>query len=301
MNDDPIECRAAVQLSPTATNEVLFLPIGLHAITPVAGGIGRPIKVKIDQGTAAAIEKQRAILAGKGKRPYFDFDHQDGAASFWPEAFIWRNGEGVIACGEWTRHGRESVEGKDYRAFSPVFHVDNKRGDPAAVMCKDDAGPNMGGLVNNPAFKDLPLWAKNAGESAQSTTNKEENKMTTEELAALRAKDQELERDEQDESNTAQRAAVKAEIRAGELEIEMSEIKASHEALQAKARKRQQDDARLAVREAVKRGAIAARDLPKQRMWESRLAADPKDQEILDSIPGNTAITGASNTSSGFG
>ena len=44
-----IECRAAIEISPTATNEILFLPIGLHAITPIAGGIGRPIKVKVDR------------------------------------------------------------------------------------------------------------------------------------------------------------------------------------------------------------------------------------------------------------
>jgi len=299
MNDDdtqPIECRAAVEISATSRNEVLFLPIGVHAITPVAGGIGRPIKVKVDASTADAIEAQRKIMAGKGKRPYFDFDHEDGAASFWPEGFAWRSGEGVIAKGEWTARGRKAVEGKDYRAFSPVFHVDNKRSDPAKVICMEHAAPNMGGLVNNPAFN-LPLWAKNAGESATSTnnpaaarlqeTNKEENKMTTEELAALRAKDQELERDEQDESTATKRAALHSEIRAGELEMELSEIKASNEALQGKVRKRQLDDARLAVREAVKRGAIAARDLPKQKMWETRIAADPRDKEILDSIPGN--------------
>jgi hypothetical protein len=297
MDDDtqPIECRAAVEISATSRNEVLFLPIGLHSITPVAGGIGRPIKVKVDSSTADAIEAQRKIMAGKGKRPYFDFDHEDGAASFWPEGFAWRNGEGVIAKGEWTARGRKAVEGKDYRAFSPVFHVDNKRSDPAKVICMEHAAPNMGGLVNNPAFN-LPLWAKNAGESATSTNNpiaarleanKEEKKMTNEELAALRAKDQELERDEQDESTATKRAALHSEIKAGELEMELSEIKARNEDLQAKVRKRQVDDARLAVREAVKRGAIAARDLPKQKMWETRIAADPKDKEILDSIPGN--------------
>jgi hypothetical protein len=292
---EPIECRAAVEISATSRNEVLFLPIGLHSITPVAGGIGRPIKVKVDASTADAIEQQRKIMAGKGKRPYFDFDHEDGAASFWPEGFAWRSGEGVIAKGEWTARGRKAVEGKDYRAFSPVFHVDNKRSDPAKVICMEHAAPNMGGLVNNPAFN-LPLWAKNAGAAGEINypnggeavrNNKEENKMNAEELAALRAKDQELERDEQDESTAAQRAAVKSEIKAAELEIEMAEIKARNDDLQAKVRKRQLDDARLAVRNAVKRGAIAARDLPKQKMWETRIAADPKDQEILDSIPGN--------------
>ena len=164
MNEDetqPIECRAAVEISPTTTNEILFLPIGLHAITPVSGGIGKPIKVKVDQAAAMEINSQFVGLMAKGKRPYFDFNHEDGPAAFWPTSFIWRSGEGVIATGEWSARGKRSVEGKDYRAFSPVFHVDNKRSDPATVVCKETADPNMGGLVNNPAFKDLPLWAKN--------------------------------------------------------------------------------------------------------------------------------------------
>src|SRR5580765_7201255 len=93
----PIECRAAVEISPTATNEILFLPIGLHAITPVNGGIGRPIKISVTAAAAEAIEAQRAKLRAKGKRPYFDFNHEDDAASFWPDSFHWRAGEGVIA------------------------------------------------------------------------------------------------------------------------------------------------------------------------------------------------------------
>src|SRR5580765_2521117 len=104
----PIECRAAIEISPTATNEILFLPIGLHAITPVSGGIGRAINVKVDQQSAVAMEKQRAALMAKGKRPYFDFNHGDDRAAFWPKSFIWRNGEGVIACGEWSQSGRNA-------------------------------------------------------------------------------------------------------------------------------------------------------------------------------------------------
>jgi len=188
---EPIECRAAVEISPTTTNEILFLPVGLHAITPVSGGIGRPIKVKVDQASASAIQKQLGLLMARHKRPYFDFNHEDGPASFWPEDFIWRSGEGIIAKGEWSRRGKTAVEGKDFRAFSPVFHVDNKRSDPAQVVCKETADPNMGGLVNNPAFDNLPLWAKNAESlgnppeppaktSAPAESNGEKEEMTSE-------------------------------------------------------------------------------------------------------------------------
>jgi hypothetical protein len=302
---EAIECRAAVEISPTATNEILFLPIGLHAITPVAGGIGRPIKVNVTAAAADAIEAQRARLRAKGKRPYFDFNHEDDAASFWPDSFHWRAGEGVIAKGEWTRRGREAVEGKDYRAFSPVFHVDNKRAEAARVICKEQADPNMGGLVNNPAFNNLPLWAKNAGASGGITT-KEKNKMTTEEIDALRSKQQELNARIQalradggdDETTSDKIVAAQAESKAIELEIEAAELRTSNEALQAKQRKRQHDDAVAAVREAVKRGALKARDIQTQRMWETRIAGNPKDAELLASFPGNPTITTPSHTSS---
>src|SRR6266446_3276784 len=251
MNEDEpqlLECRALVEISPplvsklsadaTTTNEILFLPIGLHAITPVSGGIGRPIKVKIDNNAASAIQKQHEVLMASGKRPYFDFNHEDGPASFWPEAFAWRTGEGVVAKGEWSARGKRAVEGKDFRAFSPVFHVDNKRAEAATVVCKETADPNMGGLVNNPAFKDLPLWAKNAEQLGtapeqpaitKGITKGEE--MKEEEIAALRAKQQELEakvdglnalvsKNDKDETATAKLTAAQAELKATELELE---------------------------------------------------------------------------------
>src|SRR5215831_2551535 len=118
-NSEAIECRAAVTLNRVARNEIVFLPVGLHAITPVQGGIGKPIKVLINAETAGAIEQQRAqIEARTDKRVYFDFNHEDGRASFWPTSFHWRASEGVVAKGEWSESGRKAVEGKDFRAFS---------------------------------------------------------------------------------------------------------------------------------------------------------------------------------------
>ena len=300
-----IECRAAVEISPTATNEILFLPVGMHEITPVMGGIGRPIKVKVDGNAASLMEKQRAGLVAKGKRPYFDFNHEDGPASFWPEMFTWRVGEGVIAKGEWTARGRNAVEGKDYRAFSPVFHVDNKRSDPATVVCKDTADPNMGGLVNNPAFKDLPLWAKNdeslvnAGATGDQPTEEEKEDMkNAEEIAALRAKqleqDKEIERlsalvsqNTEDENATNKLKAAQAESKALQLEIENEEIKARNTEQAEQIRKRNQRDAEDIVKRAVKRGAILARDIASQKRWEAEITANPSKASMLETIPGN--------------
>ena len=302
--ETPIECRAAVAISRTATNEITFLPAGLHAIRPVSGGIGRPIKVLVNPDSAQRIEEQRqAIAARTGKRPYFDFNHEDGAASFWPNSFEWRTGEGVVAKGEWTHSGRKAVDGKDFRAFSPVFHVDDKRKDPSYVVCCEEAGPNMGGLVNDPAFNALPLWAKNDGKpvnagaaSEPANTNQgDKTKMTTEEIAALRAKNLELEKEvdalkavaasNADDAVTENKlAAAEATVRANEAEIELQELKAQNEANLAALRKRSRADAKAAVQRAIKAGLIKPKDLAMQERWEIRAAAEPSFIAEIDAL-----------------
>jgi len=307
MNDDtqPIECRAAIEISPTATNEILFLPIGLHAITPVAGGIGRPIKVKIGPDSAQAIEKQRVALMASGKRPYFDFNHDDNRAAFWPKSFIWRNGEGVIASGEWSQSGKTAVEGKDFRAFSPVFHVDNKRAEAALVICKETADPNMGGLVNNPAFKDLPLWAKNAesigtpenGDNAET----KRKQMDTAELDALRSKHQELQRevdalkaraakDDTDANAVLTLNTRESELKAINLEIESAELKAQNERLQGEIRGVNKKNAEAAVKAAIQRGAILPKATQVQNDLINRATGDPSFLSVIAGMQGNTAI-----------
>ena|SRR5215471_1819902 len=299
-NNGAIECRAAVNLDRVSRNEIVFLPIGVHAITPVSGGIGKPIRVLVDAETAGAIEKQRAqIEARTDKRVYFDFNHEDGRASFWPLSFHWRASEGVVAKGEWSESGRKAVEGKDFRAFSPVFHVDDKRRDPSRVVCCETASPNMGGLVNDPAFSALPLWAKNAGNNEpepDKQKKEKEDKMKDEENAALRAKNEELQKkvDEltarvaaspDDDSAKNKLAAAEAELKAAALEIETAELKAKSNALAEQIHKRQKEDADAAVKAAVLDGRIMAKDIRTQEDWRVRITTDPDAKKLLDAIP----------------
>jgi hypothetical protein len=302
-----IECRAAVQISPIGSNEILFLPVGLHAITPVGGGIGKPIKVLVNADSAISIEQQRGeISARTGKRVYFDFNHEDGPASFWPSNFSWRSDEGVVAKGEWSASGKRAVEGRDFRAFSPVFHVDDKHKDPAKVVCCDQARPNMGGLVNDPAFSSLPLWAKNdgssvnAGDNGDNTTNKKENKKVEnppDELAALRAKNQELEAkmealqtvvatNDDDAVAKAQLAEVSAEQRCTAAEIQATEFRRKLEDAETIVRKRNKADAEAAVKEKVKEGAILPKDIRTQNDLVAKATADPSFLSVIRNIKG---------------
>jgi|GEM_PF-1025135 len=302
--DGPIECRARIDIPATISNEILFLPVGIHAITPVRGGIGRPIKVKVDLDTAKAIEQQRAMILAKGKRPYLDFNHEDGPASFWPERFSWKTGEGVVAHGQWTDSGKRAVEGKDFRAFSPVFHVDDKRKDPARVVCCDYATPNMGGLVNDPAFSSLPLWAKNAdvevGTTPEETAKQNKEKKMEEvkdEIAELRAKNTELAaeveklkaivaKDEEDTSAKDKLERVEATFRANEFELEAAELRAEVKRQREEITKRNRVVAKEAVKQAVMDGKVSPKDFRTQEYWENEATADPNFiAKVIKAIP----------------
>jgi phage I-like protein len=299
MNPESILCRASVQLAPTLTGEPMYMPGGVQEITPFSGGIGKPIKVRVDASGAQAIEEQRAALVARGKRPYFDFNHEDGPASFWPDKFYW-NGTDIMASGEWSSRGKKSVEGKDFRYFSPVFHVDNKRGDPAQIVCRDKASPNMGGLTNDPAFQILPLWAKNAGDNGDADNNnreKRETEMTTEEIAALRATQAEL-KTKVDElaAKSGEDAATRyneanAELRATTAELELAELQARSEKQEEAIRARSRDDAKAAVKAAVMKGAILPKDVKTQNELIARATLDPSFIDTIKAMQGTLTST----------
>lgn len=309
-NLSAIFCRGAAQLAPTITNEVMWMPGGLHEITPFAGGTGAPIRVLVDRAGAAEIDHQRAVLAAKGQRPYFDFEHEDGGASFWPESFFWKDGDapGIYARGEWTTDGKAGVEGKKWRMFSPVFHVDNKFAGTARLVCKPDASPNMGGLVNTAAFKQIsPLWAKNAtGAESGTLTEPNNTTMNEQEVQALRDRIKELETEittlknkgQSDEVTTAKIEAKEAQLKLANSELENASLKAKAADADKEIQVQRAATAEAAVKSAIERGAISAKDAETIDAWKRDITADPARAALLAKMGGTPAIAAPRMTGS---
>lgn len=295
---------ASVPLSPDG--DFMIMPGGVQSIQCGQGDRTVNVTIAVDRSSANALEEQRALLASKSNhRPFFDFDHDDKMASFWPTQFYWATSPapGVYAKGDWSDAGRKAIEGKRYRAFSPKFHVDSTKRNPARVICYEGASLNMGGLVNDPAFKNnLPLWAKAAAANGCNTTaatpHNAPRMNTKEQVAALQAKLDELKQEHAalsaSNAGTAEEADVLAakqrEIAELQREIETEALKAKTAELEQQVYLQREKDADGAVKTAVRKGAIPAKDTELQASWKKKCIEDPGNIELLSKIPGSSAL-----------
>ena len=171
-----VNCASAVT-DPLEDNILMYMPSGVNQITPSLKGKAVDVCVDVTAEAADELQRQLAIFAEKGMKPYFSIgpdSHDSDIAAFWPDRFFWAKrpdatgkvAEGVWVEGQWSKSGRSGVEGKDVRGFSPTFFVDqlsNDERDPAKIIANEDANPNMGAFLNDPAFTKIsPLWAKRA-------------------------------------------------------------------------------------------------------------------------------------------
>ena len=274
----PILARLAPQAlgDPSAAPaEIMVFPAGTHTINATQGG--RPVTKQVAVGPDTAAAMQAALsthIATTNQRAYFDFDHDDTKASAWPKSFRWEPGSadkkaGVYAALDWSASGSAAVLGKDYRSFSPAFHIDDSV--PARVT---GAPLNMGGLVNSPAFrKQAPIWAREEPTSAVPPT--QQNHTMTE-----------------DEKKQAEAAAAEAKKNTEALQAKetINALKTTVEALEAKDKARQKADAATAVASAVKRGALPAKDETIQAKWRGLIEADPANAALLEAMPGSDLL-----------
>lgn len=170
---------------------IMFAPAGDHEIYCGCGPgniAAAVLTVRVDRSTAAVLNASLAKLNAEEspQKALFDFEHQSKEAMAWPISFIWQESypdgaPGVYATAEFSKLGKEYVEGKVVRAFSGSFVSDadlpknsavkagktyevkeGKRGSPEnPARITGLCFPYAGTLTNNPAFRaNAPLWAK---------------------------------------------------------------------------------------------------------------------------------------------
>jgi hypothetical protein len=326
--------------SPDGSQVLMYAPAGVHTITPAAGNGSIEITVAVDQNTAAVLNASLAAMNARlfPQRCFIDKEHERKEAAAWPENFFWSetapdgsHAPGVYLKCQMTALGRQLIDGKIFRAFSPSITTDvglknkdiargqhliikaGKRGskeNPARL--NGVVPPDIGTLTNLPAFKEiLPLFAKDArgGQSNQPAagavlpglgreTGNANMKKTDQELLTLRARKSELEnqiptlraKDLTDAENVNAVNSAQGELDSIDAELRAHEMATENETLRTELRTNREKESDLAVKAAVKRGAIPAKNLELQASWKRKLVEDPTNSALLDAIPSAPAL-----------
>lgn len=130
------------------------MPAGQHSIcATVNGKPGRRLvtvdREACDRLQADLSEHLRASAAGEKARPMLMFDHTAGNAAAKPLGFEWDDERGILLRVEWTKAGRDAVEGGNYGYVSPAFRLAKGTGEILGLA----GGVEVGSLVNDPAFE----------------------------------------------------------------------------------------------------------------------------------------------------
>lgn len=279
---------------------LMWMPGGVHEIACKQGT--RSVRTFVEVTPATARVAQQALEAHNAEslhRPHFDLAHKHEEASAWPLRFSWSDTPqpGVYADLEWSQAGLAAVAGRSYRTFSPQFYTDcfpftktvSSRTRPARVT---DAPLNMGGLVNDPAFREMPpLFAASArGQLTATTISTRTSTMNGNQTTELDPVAQSSRvPGPESETETAALAATATAV-PPTTESELADARHQLAALQAENSARVRREAVAAVKAAVTRGALAAGNTGLHGHWQRLLEADPRNADLLHALPGSAAL-----------
>ncbi|MEM1085940.1 MAG: phage protease [Verrucomicrobiota bacterium] len=264
--------------------EIVYVPEGLSKITPFVDGKPQEIEVKVDASNgarvAAALQTDLDKRLADNVRPWVDFEHKGGASAGNPKSFRYEPGRGVILAMEWSKSGKEAIEGKDYSYFSPTFLL----GDDGAPNGLPKRGP-VGGMVNEPAFRDIPRIAAQDGEDSQTDTTETMSKLIFAALAiSASAENAEADAVKAIEQLKSDKKTVDAKL--AETEQERDDLKEKVKTIEAKQAEDRKERAKTLVEAAQADGRIAPKDEETAKDFREKIeAGDSFAEKMLSKLP----------------
>lgn len=285
---------ATIAIGAGIPDDIQWMPPGRHTITPFVDGEAKEMEIVVDAALASTVEDQfrrlkASATAGQADLPYLDFGHQDGAAAAHVESLYWGGADpksgGIRAKVIWTKAGREALEGRSFRRFSPSWFSDKETGGFLGI------GENLGGLVNRAAFRTIqPVIARGGQTSEQPMTEAEKKELSQLITAANQPLVDRITALETKAASATQPAGQQTDARLGEIDTRLKQIEAATKQTTVAA-------AKAAVAVHARRGAIPPQDAETIAFWEAQYQADPaKTEAVMAKIPANPVLSGQYTT-----
>jgi phage I-like protein len=296
-NSDKAESSLVVSAAATTTfdgqapEKIVYMPKGEWTISPRVNGEPKEVTVTVDQQTAATLQSDFEKRLAAPVRPIGHFDHKPGKASFIPKSFSWDESKGVILDVDWTRAGKDAIEGRDYSYFSPTFLLsDNK------VIGLTEKG-EVGSLTNSPAFEQIERIAA----SSDPDDDDDPDDKGTMTKVATKLVDFQLITAEQCNSEDAVVTAVVT------LHAELEAVQASNAALlqentnlKLEAERIKGQEADTVIQAAIAEGKIGSQDKDSIGFFRAQLIAAPATtKKVLASMPVNPVLKQVIQVSAG--
>ena len=142
----PFSCRFEGE----APTQILYLPKGRSTISARVNGEPKTVTVEVHKEATAVLQADLEKRLAAPVRPVGGFNHKtDGPASFHPKSFLWDDARGVVLNVDWTKSGKDAIDGRDFSYFSPTFRMKDER-----IAGLTERG-EVGSLTNSPAFEQI--------------------------------------------------------------------------------------------------------------------------------------------------
>lgn len=283
-------------------DSIQLFPPGEHLFTAATPNGPITATVVINEAVAAAIKSDFDNLiaqckAGTGPKPYIDFNHDDQEAAGHPVEIYWGGDDPITggvrakmvnAAGETTfsRDGADKITGGSYRAFSPNFQFNR---DSSRIL---GTYPNMGGLVNRPAFRQIaPISAK------EETKTPVMKKLLLALKAAGLVNDDNATDDVAASEFTSKFDTLRKKGEVTDTNLVQVTAKSVESDDRLKTALKENGDLRKQVAEqvvakAVTDGRLAPKDTAGHEKWIQMLCKDPSASELLGAMPPKADPTG---------
>jgi len=266
--------------------EICYVPEGKRKIYPLSHPDGVWVDLPSEKGEAiaAAFNQQLGDLGKETVKPWLDFEHTGKYPSAGiPTAFRYEKGKGLMCAVDWSVSGRKAIRGKDVGYFSPRVDID-ENGVPCGLP---ERGP-LGGLVTEPAFRDMPAIAASSAQHPNLDTNMSLlaacGLLTPTEAALDNAQITASSRVTALKGAAERLATVEASL--SKAEKDRDEWKDKFEKAETAAKANREKVAKEKVSAAVAAGKILANDTVTQQYFTERVTAgDAISEQMLEKLP----------------
>jgi phage I-like protein len=288
MNSETIHAQWATPLPEAPPEDIQWMPPGTHEIDAWQGGKPVRVKVRADAATAERMQKhlqafRSKAAAGTEDKPYIDFNHEDGPAAGHITEFFWAGDDpvtgGVRAKVEWTEPGKQALQGRAYRRFSPSFNPPNAAGEVTGAPL------NMGGLVNRAAFKTIaPIVSRDAAEGPTTQHAMDNTKELADLQAAMQAKDTQIAALEKQVADLKSDQTIQAK------DAEITDLKAKMSGLENTIKAHTTEKAKAKGQAAIQAGRLPPQATDIHAKWAGLIEQDEANATLLESLPVQAAL-----------